>query len=207
MIEEFDQLYQQVYNELPGLADPIYHGSQIKNEFIEAWNTIIPIIEHTEDTFTFLEIGAYKGLWPLMLSFVCNSLNKKFEYTTITWMDQDPNNVDIFKVKTYYENNGLQFNLINKNSQLVSTVNELKNQYHCVFIDADHKYEGVKIDIELYSNFATKILMFHDIRPIDITPHCGVYQAIKDLGITLDKEIIYDGQKMGIGLKFISIDA
>ena len=34
MIEEFDKLYQEIYNEPPGVTNPVYHGSQIKEEFI-----------------------------------------------------------------------------------------------------------------------------------------------------------------------------
>lgn len=203
MIKEFDELYVQIYGEAPGTSDPVYHGSQIKSEFIEAWNTLIPIIENTEGTFTFLEIGAYRGLWPLMLSFICQALDKPFEYTTVTWLEQDPNNEGIHKVKNYYENKGLTFNLISKNSQLPSTVKDLKDKYHTVFIDADHRYEGVKKDIQLYSSLATKVLMFHDIRPIITTQYCGVHQSISDLDIILDKEIVFDGEKMGIGFKFI----
>ena len=58
MIKEFNKLYTQIYGHPPGNVDPIYHGSQIKNEFIEAWNILIPLIQNTEDTFTFLEITA-----------------------------------------------------------------------------------------------------------------------------------------------------
>jgi hypothetical protein len=45
--------------------------------------------------------------------------------------------------------------------------------------------------------------MFHDIRPKETTPNCGVYQAIRDSNIILDKEIIVNGNLMGIGLKYI----
>ena len=202
MIEEFDELYAQVYKQHPGTIDPVYHGSQIKEEFILAWNKIIPLIESTDGTFTFLEIGAYRGLWPLMLAYVCNSLSKPFEYTTVTWLDQDPNNEGIHKVIKYYTDNKLTFNLVNKNSQTQEARDLLSASYHVVFIDADHRYEGVKKDIELYANLSSKALMFHDIRPVKLTQHCGVYQAIKDMGIVLDQEIVVDGTKMGIGFKW-----
>lgn len=202
MIEEFDKLYTQVYGEHPGNSNPVYHGSQIKEEFILAWNELINVIQSVEGTFTFLEIGAYRGLWPLMLSYVCEHLDKPFEYTTVTWLDQDPNNRGIHKVVEYYTNKGLVFNLINKNSQTQEARDQLKSSYDVVFIDADHRYDGVKKDIELYADLSDTALMFHDIRPIQATAHCGVYQAIKDAGIILDKEIVVDGSKMGIGFKW-----
>ena len=204
MIEEFDKLYVQVYGQTPGTSDPVYHGSQIKSEFIQAWNELISIIQKTEGTFTFLEVGAYRGLWPLMLSYVCEALNKPFEYTTVTWLDQDPNNEGMHKVIEYYAAKGLEFNLINQNSQLPETLEQLESSYNVVFIDADHRYAGVKKDIEIYSHLAANVLMFHDIRPINTTPDCGVNQAIQDCGITLDKEIVVDGSKMGIGFKYIN---
>jgi hypothetical protein len=203
MIEDFDKLYQKIYQEPPGTINPVYHGSQIKEEFILAWNELIQLISNSKEVFTFLEVGAYRGLWPLMLSFVCKALDKEFEYTTITWLDQDPNNDAILKVKQYYEDNGLKFNLINQNSQLDETLKLVNNSYNVVFIDADHRYEGVLKDIQLYSSLASKLLMFHDIRPKETNFNCGVYQAIQDSNITLDKEIIVNGNIMGIGLKFI----
>jgi hypothetical protein len=171
MIEEFYDLYRKVYKEEPGSADPIFHGSQIQAEFIRAWNILIETIDNSEGVFTFLEIGAYRGVWPLMLSYVCEKLGKQFEYTTVTWLDQDPNNSAIYNVVTHYREQGLVFNLIK--------------------------------DINLYSNLATKVLMFHDIRPKQVNNSCGVYQAIQDAGITLDTEIVTNENIMGIGLKFI----
>jgi hypothetical protein len=203
MIEKFDKLYQEIYQENPGIINPVYHGSQIKEEFILAWNELIQIISNTEGVFTFLEVGAYRGLWPLMLSFVCEKLEKEFEYTTVTWLDQDPNNEAILKVKQYYDKNNLNFTLINKNSQLEETLEFVKDKYDVVFIDADHRYEGVLKDIQLYNSLATQLLMFHDIRPKETNSNCGVYQAIQDFEITLDKEIVTNENTMGIGLKFI----
>ena len=203
MIEKFDKLYEKIYSEPVGGTNPVYHGSQIKEEFILAWNELINVISNSDKKFTFLEIGAYRGLWPLMLSFVCESLNKEFEYTTVTWLDQDPNNNAIHKVKKYYDDNNLKFNLINQNSQLDKTLDLLEKEYDVVFIDADHRYEGVLKDIKLYSNLAKQVLMFHDIKPKMLTPYCGVSKAIQDSKIILDKEISFRNDIMGIGLKFI----
>lgn len=146
MIEEFDRLYETVIKETVGSYNPCYGGSQMKEEFIEAWNVLIEYVDQnidSKDTLKFLEIGAYKGLWPLMLSFVCSHLDKKFEYTTITWLNQDPNNHSLLRVKDYYNNNDFKFSLINKNSQDPSNLKDLEPNYNIVFIDADHRYEGV----------------------------------------------------------------
>lgn len=203
MIEEFHKLYKEVYQQEPGYIDPVYNGSQIQSEFILAWNELIELISSTEGKLSFLEIGAYRGVWPLMLSFVCEKLEKEFEYTTVTWLEQDPNNVAIHKVREYYQSKSLTFNLISQNSQLASTKELLKESYDIVFIDADHRYDGVLQDIKLYAGLATRLLMFHDIRPKEVNSSCGVYQAIVDSGIELDKEIVTNPNIMGIGLKFI----
>jgi len=203
MIEEFHKLYKEVYQQEPGYIDPVYNGSQIQSEFILAWNELIELISSTEGKLSFLEIGAYRGVWPLMLSFVCEKLEKEFEYTTVTWLEQDPNNVAIHKVREYYQSKNLTFNLISQNSQLASTKELLKESYDIVFIDADHRYDGVLQDIKLYAGLATRLLMFHDIRPKEVNSSCGVYQAIVDSGIELDKEIVTNPNIMGIGLKFI----
>lgn len=202
-MEEFHELYLKVYGKPHGNMNPVFNGSQILEEFIEAWNELIPIIEKSKE-ISFLEIGAFGGVWALMLSYICESLNIPFNYTTITWMNQDYNgNLPLLKVKSYYEDKNHNFNLIDANSQDPKTRDFLKSNYDIVFIDADHRYEGVMKDISLYNSLATKAVLFHDIRPINPIPSCGVYKAIYDSNITLDKEIVTNPNLMGIGLKFI----
>jgi hypothetical protein len=181
----------------------VFNGSQILKEFIEAWNQLIPVIEKTQ-SISFLEVGAFGGVWALMLSHVCEPLNIPFTYTTVTWIKSDYNgNSPLFKVKSYYENKNYNFNLIDSNSQDPKTKDFLESNYDIVFIDADHRYERVMKDISLYSSLATKVLLFHDIRPIISTSDIAVYKALQDSNIILDKEIVTNPSTMGIGLKFI----
>lgn len=202
-MEEFYKLYLKVYGKPHGNTNPVFNGSQILEEFIEAWDELIPVIEKSKE-ISFLEIGAFGGVWALMLSYICESLNIPFNYTTVTWMNQDYNgNLPLLKVKSYYEGKNLQFTLVDANSQDPKTKDHLNTQYDIVFIDADHRYEGVMKDISLYKDLASKILLFHDIRPINPTPSCGVYKALQDSNIVLNKEITTNNHLMGIGIKFM----
>lgn len=211
MIEEFDKLYSKIIGTTPLSKGLTYDGSQYKEEFVEAWNEIIDYVEKNNlEKIKWLEIGAFKGLWGLMLSFVCEHLNIDYEYVTITWLDQDSEkNKYLFEVKKYYQSKGKNFHIIDGMSQDLKNKNkalEVSKKYNMVFIDGDHSYQGVLDDIKLYYELSTDIVMFHDIRPKQITQtsHLQVYPAIMDSGITLDKEIIYDPNNMrGIGLKFI----
>ena len=211
MIEEFDKIYKEIIGTTPLNKGLTYDGSQCKEEFIEAWNNII---NHNNNNnlkkVKWLEIGAFKGLWGLMLSFVCEQLDIDYEYVTITWLDQDPEkNKYLFEVQKYYQNKEKNFHIIDGMSQDLKNrdkVLEVSKKYNMVFIDGDHSYQGVLDDIKLYYELSTDIVMFHDIRPKQITPnsHIQVYPAIEDSGIKLDKEIMYDVDGVrGIGLKFI----
>ena len=98
--------------------------------------------------------------------------------------------------------------LIRKNSQIKSTLQEVRkifNEVDFLFIDADHTYEGVKRDFELYAPLVKKggIIAFHDI--VKHSPETGVgidifWKEIKNLFET--EEFIEDkGQGWaGIGV-------
>jgi hypothetical protein len=85
----------------------------------------------------------------------------------------------------------------------LSKVQEYSENYNIVFIDAGHKYEEAKNDINKFASLATDLLLFHDIRPIEAVSNCGVYQAIVDSNIKLDVEISVVDSEMGIGIKSI----
>lgn len=184
-----------------------FEGSQIQKEFFEAWDCISEYYRSNPvKELTFLEVGAWKGLWGIAFAEFC-ILNKiKGTYVTITMIDQDPNNQPLYKSLDYIRSLGLEATLIDKNTLDESALPEVlkfSNSYNIVFIDADHSYEAVLNDIEKFSSLATDILLFHDIRPKAVMRNFGVYQAIVDSNISLDKEIVSNENAMGIGIKFI----
>jgi hypothetical protein len=210
-IKEFDQEYKNIignYNiEMARDTIPVsFHGSQVMEEFALAWYHIMQHIQSmNSDTITFLEVGAYKGLWPLMLSKVCKLYNKTPKYTTVTLIGQDSENHSLSNVEKYYKDNKWEFNLIDADSILESTrdkVLEYNTKFDLVFIDADHRYEYAKKDIELYSPLCKEIQIFHDVKPRIATEHVGVWQAICDCNIKLDMEFSTNDLNYGIGLKF-----
>ena len=155
MIEEFDKIYKEIIGTTPLNKGLTYDGSQCKEEFIEAWNNIINHIQKNNlKKVKWLEIGAFKGLWGLMLSFVCEQLDIDYEYVTITWLDQDPEkNKYLFEVQKYYQNKEKNFHIIDGMSQDLKNrdkVLEVSKKYNMVFIDGDHSYQGVLDDIKLY---------------------------------------------------------
>lgn len=210
-IKEFDKEYREIigdYNiEMARNIIPVsFHGSQVLEEFALAWYNIMQYIETVDsDIITFLEIGAYKGLWPLMFSKVCKSYNKTPNYTTVTLIQQDSSNHSLSNVEKYYNNNKWEFNLIDANSNLETTkekVLKYNTEYDLVFIDADHRYEYAKKDIELYSPLCSKIQIFHDTKPRIPTSDVGVWKAICDCNIKLDMEFSTNDLNYGLGLKF-----
>jgi hypothetical protein len=181
-----------------------FSGSQIQDEFFKAWECIGKFYEKNPTKhISFLEIGAYKGLWALALSEFCKEKELTYDYTTVTYMLQDPNNNPLYEVVKYYEEIGQSFTLINSPSQDKAVLEKLKPSYDIVFIDGDHTYGMVKEDIAIYAPMAEDMLLFHDIRPVFTTPSCGVYEAIQDFDLKLDEQIIVDGDWMGIGIHYV----
>lgn len=196
IIEKIDVLYKNVVS-----ADiQNYDGSQNKNEFrdcLEYLNRRLQAIDR--DEVWFLEIGAFKGLWALALSILCELNNKTLRYVTVTWISHNPDNQDIFSTREYFEKNDLSFHLVDANSSLPETVEQVKRirkTYDFVFIDGDHSFNGVMQDIANYADLATELLLFHDIN----TKSCGVRKAIDASRVPLNLEISY-GNIMGIGIK------
>jgi hypothetical protein len=79
---------------------------------------------------------------------------------------EDRNN----RIKSLYP----QFVGVLANSQNLSTVDVVRNlldgeKLDLLFIDGDHKYDGVKSDFELYRDFVKPggVILFHDIEDTD----------------------------------------
>jgi len=181
-----------------------FEGSQKQKEFFTAWNLISDFYsKNPVKELSFLEIGAWKGLWGIALAEFCRLKNIKGTYATVTMIDQDPNNQFLFKSLDYINSLNLETYLINENSLLESSFQKIinyKSQFNIVYIDADHSYEAVTLDIKNYAPLAKDMLIFHDIRP---SGH-SVDKAIKDSNITLDEEIHFGDNGMGIGIKYLA---
>ena len=183
-------------------TDFYYKETQIIGEFFEAWEKITQYIEKNNlKKITFLEIGAYDGLWGLMLSYIGENLKIDYEYISIDnnpLLFENPKKTSLFKLKKYYQNKGQINTVIPTDSKDVTNLDKLNKEYNIVFIDGDHSYEGVTSDVKMYSKLATDILLFHDI-----TRKNTVRKAINDSKIKLDEEISYHTTDMGIGIKYI----
>ena len=186
---------------------PSFDGSQRQSEFFKAWDYISKYYSKKKpQTLKFLEVGAWKGLWGIAFIEFCKINKIKGEYVTITMIDHDPNNRPLYNTLSYILDEGFKCHLIDLNTfdpQALNKVQAYSEDYNIVFIDAGHKYEEAKNDIDKFATLATDLLLFHDIRPIETTNNCGVYEAIQDANIELDIEISVVDSEMGIGIKYI----
>jgi len=193
------------YTNKPELS---FDGSQIQFEFFEAWRQISDYyLKSKPKELTFLEVGAWKGLWGIAFHEFCKLNGIKGKYITITKLDHDPNNRPLLDTLEYLNYDGTNASLVDSNTldeEALPKVLEQGESFNIVFIDAGHKYYEVMSDINKFSSLAKDILMFHDIRPVQVNESCGVYKALKDLDISLDTEIVTDNGWMGIGIKFIN---
>lgn len=205
VVEAYSKVHSKV--EYTNNTDISFDGSQIQKEFFEAWKDLEYFYDKKKpNELSFLEVGAWKGLWAIAFCEFCKFHNIKGTYTTITMIDHDPNNRPLFKSLEYVYDNGCTYNLIDLNTFDEKALDEVKavsEKFDIVFIDAGHKYHEAKNDIDKFFNLAKDIVLFHDIRPMKADNSCGVYQAIIDSKIILDREICYNRDIMGIGIKYV----
>jgi len=77
-----------------------------------------------------------------------------------------------------------------------------------LFIDADHTYEGVKRDFQLYSPLVAKggLVGFHDIAPTAPSEEYGVRQLWNELSPSFRRqEIIADPKQQGYGIGLLEM--
>lgn len=202
--------YSKIHNPIRYTNDNLvsFDGSQIQSEFFRAWDSIQNYYsKHKPKKLSFLEIGAWKGLWGIAFSEFCNMNSIEGTYATITLIDDDAHNNSLYNTFAYLKSNNINTFLVNGDSTLdtsLSSLLEFSKKYNIVFIDGSHKYDSVMSDISKYSKLATDILIFHDIRPKNKNKDIGVYSAIIDSNIILDEEIVTKENLMGIGLKYVT---
>lgn len=210
MIEEIIKQYEKIHsNTLHSVmgSNVTFDGSQILEEFTTAWDCIDRYYKKSNRKhLSFLEVGAYRGLWGMAFGLYCIQNNIEGTYVTITMIDEDDNNQHLYKSLDYLKSIGIKTDLINLNTSDVTAldrVNEIQSSYNIVFIDAGHRYEEVLNDIQKFVPLCDDVLLFHDIRPKEMNDFNGVYEAIKASKIHLDEEIVTNENVMGIGIKYI----
>lgn len=198
LLLEIDKVYEKLIKK-PDLSN--YNGSQTRDEFLLTLLYIEHRIRELEsDVVSFLEIGAFKGLWAIATDLLCKKHNKTPFYVTATWLKHNPENEDLIRVCQDMETRGFaSAKIIDGNSadpEVIETVYKTRKTYDFVLIDADHSMKAVQKDIESYSHLASEILLFHDV----VTKKCGVRKAIENSGLGLHY-IISRANQMGIGLR------
>lgn len=188
-----------------------FDGSQIMDEFIGAWTKIDEYYKDKKPTeLSFLEVGAYRGLWGIAFCEYCKINNIKGKYTTITLIPHDSNNRYLYDTIDYMKESDIETQLVNCSTldeSALFRVTEKYKSFNIVFIDAGHRYEDVMNDIQKFKPLCEDILLFHDIRPKEVNESIGVYQAIQHSLIDLDEEIVTNENLMGIGIKYIDKNA
>lgn len=174
IMKRLDERYRQVISNNIDNFD----GSQNRHELGDALRYLEDVIASIpSNDIWFLEIGGFKGLWALAFWELCHAAGKTPHYVTVTWVQQDPANKDIFSTEAFYREQGAAFQLIDMNSTTPAArdaVDNIQSDYHLVLIDGDHSFASVMADISNYGPLATHALLFHDI----YTRDCGVRKAI-----------------------------
>lgn len=173
--------------------------------------TFLRLVSQTKPV-TVLEIGTALGGTLFLISFVA--------HPEAIFLSIDLPRTDFgggypqWKDRLYksFPRNGQEIHLIRGDSQDFLTRDEAKRvlagrQVDLLFIDGDHRYEGVKRDFELYSPLVRKggLIALHDIVDHPIETGCEVrkfWMEVKDKYQNI--EIVKDLEKWGgIGVLFV----
>lgn len=199
-------VYSNLHTRIPytNNSNISFDGSQKQSEFFKCWQFIKNYyLNGNNKNISFLEIGAWKGLWGIAFGEFCRELNIVGKYTTVTLIDQDLNNQSLYKTTEYLKTIGIESTIINGDSTKDDTLNNVKNisdTFDIVLIDGSHHYKDVMIDISKYFPLANDMVLFHDIKPKYHTENVAVYSAIKDSNLDLSVEFTDGDDTMGIGI-------
>ena len=157
---DIDKAYKNLIRK-PDISN--YNGSQTRDEFLLTLLYLEHRIREIEsDVVSFLEIGAFKGLWAIALDFLCKKHNKTPFYVTATWLKHNPENEDLIDVCQDMGARGFaSAKIIDGNSAdpaIIQTVYKTRKTYDFVLIDADHSMKAVQKDIESYSHLALSLI-------------------------------------------------
>jgi predicted O-methyltransferase YrrM len=153
-----------------------------------------------------LEIGTMRGGTLFLFSYVAHE--------KATLISVDINQHLWIRILLKYIFKGKQkIYLIQGDSHNIKTLKKIKailkdNKVDFLFIDADHSYEGVKKDFEMYSPLVRKggIIAFHDIIPdyyakLEIKPVFSVYKFWNEVKEKYEHlEIVKDKNQNGFGI-------
>ena len=181
------------------------HAEQDPQEIIELARLVK---EHKPQVI--VEIGTYKG-GTLFIWSRLNPWAKKIVSIDLPGGHYGGGYSDK-RIKLYrhfcYDHVNTAMHFIRENSHLKSTFASLKRilngqSIDFLYIDADHTYEGVKTDFEMYSQLMSPngIIGFHDIR--NTKENHQVMQFWNDIKVNYQhKEIIGENSKTGNGVIF-----
>jgi predicted O-methyltransferase YrrM len=183
--------------------------AQVRNEFLE----LLKIFKEKSPEVV-VEIGTAKGGTLFCFSKLAP------QNATIISVDLPDGNFGggypKSKIPLYqsFKKNGQKMFLLREDSHSEKTVQKLKEilngkKVDFLFIDADHTYEGVKRDFELYSLLMAKngIISFHDIAPIPGVSRTFVNAFWNEIKINYKyKELIENKDQgwAGIGVLFLN---
>jgi predicted O-methyltransferase YrrM len=153
---------------------------------------------------TILEVGTARGG---TLFLLCRSAPEDAEIVSLDLpYGKNGGGYPKWKEPVYqlFAKSGQQLTLLRENSHLKESRKRVEGavrgkKFDLVMIDADHSYDGVKRDFELYSPLVSErgILVLHDILPNRFDPEIDVHRFWKEVSAAHQCEEIVDDYQQG----------
>lgn len=191
-------------NQFPGTASETYAKPL---QHVDELDGLIEVLQR-EGVRSYLEIGArYGGSFErIMMALPLASSGVAVDFPGWSFGDDGSSSILLATMKRL-KSHGRDVHVIFGPSAAPEVVERVagKAPFDAILIDADHSYDAVKRDFELYSRMG-RIVILHDIAaPEGVQSHDGHPVEVPTLWQELKQtyrheEIITDGSLMGIGV-------
>jgi len=188
------------------------NASQREYEFTKLLDTI-----KKHNVSSYLEIGARHGdsFFEIVRTMPKGSTAVAIDLPESAWGLHN-SQVSLQRCVEELKSQGYNTHVFYGNSQHISAINYANtfDNFDMIFIDGDHRYDGVKKDYNNYKHLANKLIAFHDIGEVSYNPRRQMSCEVKLLWDEIKenyeeyKEFIeweVTGAIMGIGVAILPI--
>jgi predicted O-methyltransferase YrrM len=153
--QEIHRLVLEIGSDRVGVFGGKYTGGVNLQQVPEEITQCLHYLNIATKIENYLEIGAASG----GLTYL---INKIFHPEIIVVVDNNSHTKSKYRANILKDVNHLQIIGDSQSKEVVGTIQGLPYKYDLVVIDADHRYEGTKKDVDNYKSLSRDFILLHD---------------------------------------------